>query len=134
VSTAKRRRAYGFGLRAEALAALWLRLKGWRILDRRFRSGAGEIDLIVRRGGVVAFVEVKARPDPAAAEAALTEHQRRRTLQAAQIWIGRHAARLAPDSDLSFRLDVMLVVPGRLPRHIAGAWEIASAETARKGW
>lgn len=134
MTATRRRRAYGFGRRAETLAALWLRLKGWRVLDRRFRSGAGEIDLVVRRGGVVAFVEVKARPDPAAAEAALTDRQRRRTAQAAQIWIGRHAARLAPDSDLTFRFDMVLVVPGRLPRHLAGAWEIDPWDAQRKGW
>jgi putative endonuclease len=130
----RRRRAYGFGLQAESLAALWLRLKGWRVLDRRFRTAAGEIDLVVRRGSVIAFVEVKARPDRAAAMASLNEHQRRRVVQAAQIWQSRRAARLPPDSGLSFRLDVVLVVPRRLPRHLPGAWEIAPDETRRRGW
>ena len=64
-----RRRARKFGLRAERVAALWLLLKGYRILARQFRIAGGEIDIVARRGGVVAFVEVKARPllDDAAA-------------------------------------------------------------------
>ena len=61
-----RRTAYLFGQKAETLAALWLRLKGYRILARRFRAPPGEIDLVARRGRVLALVEVKARADLAA--------------------------------------------------------------------
>ena len=51
-----RREAERQGRRAESLAALWLRLIGWRILARRVRTPAGEVDLIARRGRMVAFV------------------------------------------------------------------------------
>jgi putative endonuclease len=57
-----RRAGYRQGLRAETIAALFLRLKGYRILARRFTSPVGEIDLVARRGTSLVFVEVKARP------------------------------------------------------------------------
>ena len=57
--TARRRRAYRFGLRAETVASLFLMLKGYRILARRYRTPAGEVDLFVKRGNLIAFVEVK---------------------------------------------------------------------------
>jgi len=62
--TDDRRRREGWGRKAESLAAFALRLKGYRVLARRLRTPAGEIDLIVRRGATIAFVEVKARADP----------------------------------------------------------------------
>ena len=60
---AARRRAHIYGLRAEWVAALLLRLKGYRVLDRRFAAAGGEIDLVARRGATIAFVEVKARDE-----------------------------------------------------------------------
>ena len=64
---ARRRLAHLFGLEAETVAALWLTLKGYSILARRYSAHGGEIDLIARKGRAVAFVEVKARADLAAA-------------------------------------------------------------------
>ncbi len=65
-------RAERGGRRAEALAALWLQLKGWTILARRARTAVGEVDLVARRGRTLAFVEVKARATQGEAEHALT--------------------------------------------------------------
>lgn len=119
----RRRRAYGRGRRAEALAAWWLRLKGYRILARGFRVPAGEIDLIARRGRVLAHVEVKARPSLEAARAALTPRQRRRIERAAEAFLQRR-----PDlAGLDQRFDVMLLAPGRRPHHLENAWHIEEA-------
>jgi len=113
--------ALAFGRRAELWAVLLLRLKGYRILARRHRSraaGRGEIDIIARKGGVIAFIEVKARRDLTAAAAALTPQQRARLTRGAAAYLaGRPAlAGLAP------RFDALLLAPGRWPRHVIDAW------------
>lgn len=108
----KRRRAERWGRQAETLAAFRLRLTGWRILDQRARTGAGELDIVARRGSVLAFVEVKARGDLATALAAVTAYQRQRLLRAAAIWRGRR-----PDlADLEVRFDLIVCAPWRWPR------------------
>ncbi len=106
------------GRQAEALAALALRLKGYRILDRRIRTPAGEIDLVARRGMVVAFVEVKARQTHGRAAESITPAQRRRIVRAAANYIAANP-RLAP---LTQRFDAILVEPRRWPHHIINAW------------
>lgn len=111
-----RRRAEAKGRWAEALAALLLRLKGFRVLDRRFRSPSGEIDLVVRRGRLLVFVEVKARGDVDAGIEAVGPRARRRITRAAETWIARHPSAAALDQ----RFDVVVVCPRRLPVHLAG--------------
>ncbi len=113
-----RRKAYGRGQRAETLAAWWLRLKGYRILARGFRVGAGEIDLIARRGRLLALVEVKARPSLDQAAAAILPRQRERIARAAEVFLQRHPGL----AGLSLRFDVVLLAPGRWPRHLVDAW------------
>lgn len=121
----KRQQAEARGRLAETLAVLLLRLKGYRILARRLRLSAGEIDIVARRGRTVAFVEVKARADHTTAITAVTPRQQRRLLKAAL----QYAARDPRHSDADFRFDVMLVAPGRWPRHVVDAWRAESATT-----
>lgn len=103
------------GRRGETLAAWLLRLKGYRILGRRVKTRAGEIDLIARSpSGVVCFIEVKTRPDEGLAADAVRGRQRARIVRAAGLYL---AGRPAP-----MRFDVVTVVPGRLPRHRPDAW------------
>jgi putative endonuclease len=118
VSLAARRRAERRGRSAERLCLWLLRLKGWRILARGLKLPVGEIDILARRGGVLAAIEVKAREEWEAAAHAVTPRQRRRIARALESYLARRPdlARLSP------RFDVMLLVPGRLPRHIAAAW------------
>jgi putative endonuclease len=116
---AARRRAERRGRRAETLAAWVLRLAGYRILARRYRTPVGEIDLIARRGRLIAFVEVKQRPSHAEAAEAVTPAGRRRIARAASLWLSAHPAAAA----LDLRFDVIICVPGRLPRHIRGAFD-----------
>ena len=114
-----RRLAERRGRRAETLAAWYLRLKGYRILARRYRTPVGEIDLVARRGRLVAFVEVKQRPTASEAAEAVTEKGRRRIARAAAAWLAAHPAAAV----LDLRFDALICVPGRLPRHIAGAFD-----------
>jgi len=110
----KRRAAYGLGHRGERLAAWALRLKGFRILARRYRTPAGEIDLIARRGDLVAIVEVKARPTLEQAMNAVTPYALRRIESAADLWLARQ-----PDhARLSIRFDMVAVLPRRWPVHV----------------
>lgn len=122
--TQDRQKAERRGRRTEAMSALYLRLSGWRLLDHRVRTGAGEIDLVARRGGILAFVEVKQRCSLEAARHAITPRQQTRLIRAASLWRSRHAQWL----DLQPRFDVF-IWPGRgWPRHIQGAFEIEDCD------
>jgi putative endonuclease len=114
----ERRVAWERGRGAETLCTWWLRLRGWRILARGYRVPSGEVDIIARRGSVVAAIEVKARESAAEALDAVTPRQRRRVVRAFEHFLAGR-----PDlASLTLRFDAMLVVPGRLPRHVADAW------------
>ena len=99
------------------MAALWLRLQGWRILARRVRTPLGEVDLIARRGRVTLFVEVKTRATAAELDHAIDQHRLSRVAAAAQLLAPRLAR---PGDDL--RIDVILLAPRTMPRHIRNAW------------
>ncbi len=114
MATDRRQAAERGGRRAELLAAWLLRLKGYRILASRFRTAAGEIDLIATRGRTVVFVEVKRRQDEGAGLAAVTATARGRIARAAAIWVSRNPAAATIDH----RYDVIVASPGRLPRHV----------------
>ncbi|MBB5726861.1 putative endonuclease [Sphingomonas endophytica] len=116
-STATRRVAEEAGRRGERLAAWWLRLKGWQILDRRVRTPVGEVDLIARRGTLVAFVEVKTRRTPAELDAAIDERRLARVAAAAEVLMPHYAT-----AGEDIRVDVILLAPGTRPRHIENAW------------
>lgn len=111
--------AFHTGLSAESRCAAWLLAKGYRILARRFRSRAGEIDIIARRRGVTAFVEVKARPTLDEAAYAITKVQQQRIVAAAEAWLARHPQYANDD----LRFDAMLIAPGRLPKHLVAAFD-----------
>jgi putative endonuclease len=111
--------AFRTGLSAESKAAAYLMLKGFRIAARRWRSPAGEIDIVARRGKLLIFVEVKARVQLDAAAYSVTERQQRRIAAAAGAWLAAHP----DDASCDMRFDAILVAPRRLPQHIAGAFE-----------
>lgn len=113
-----RREAEQRGRRAETIAAWWLRLHGWRILARRVKVRGGEIDLIARRGNMLAFVEVKQRATADAAGMALDRHRLRRVAAAAE----QLAPRYARAND-DIRIDAIFIVPRRLPLHLTDVWQ-----------
>lgn len=106
------------GRRAETAAALWLQLKGYRIVDRRARMPACEIDLVARKGKFVVFIEVKSRRTRALALEAVTPQLRTRLEEAANQWVSRRRGM----QELLWRFDAVLLAPGRLPRHMRDAW------------
>ncbi|HEX8568796.1 MAG TPA: YraN family protein [Caulobacteraceae bacterium] len=106
------------GRSAEMIAALWLMAKGYRILALRLRTPQAEIDLLARRGPVLAVVEVKRRTSVAAALEAVTPPQRERLVRAARALASRRTSL----TGLQIRLDLFALAPNARPRHIAGAW------------
>lgn len=117
----KRRKAYILGLRAETLAALRLQLVGWRILDRRFLAGGGEIDIVALRGDCVAFVEVKARASLEAAAASITPQKAQRMRRAANAWLARNPWAVGK----TLRADAVFLAPRRWPRHAPNVFDLA---------
>jgi putative endonuclease len=115
--TRARVRAEAEGRRAEDRAALVLRLKGWEILDQRVRTPRGEVDIVARCEGLVAFVEVKWRARREELDLAVDEYRLARVAAAAELLAPRY---LQPGDDM--RIDVMLVAPGRWPRHMENVW------------
>ena len=114
---ARRLAAEAAGRRGERLAAWWLRLKGWSILDRRVRTPAGEVDLVARRGALIAFVEVKTRATEAELDFAIDARRLARVAAAAELLMPRYAT-----AGEDIRVDVILLAPGSRPRHIENAW------------
>lgn len=113
----KRQLAERRGRQGERRASLWLQMKGWTVLDRRRKTPVGEIDLICRRGNLIAFVEVKWRNSAADLDFAIDEYRLRRVAAAAEA-----VAHLYATNGEDVRVDVILLAPGSFPRHIENAW------------
>ena len=114
----ERRSAERRGRVAELMCRWHLRLRGWRIVAHDWRCPSGEIDILARRGRVLAVIEVKSRPDLATAVLSVVPRQRRRIARAASAFLMTR-----PDlAALTLRFDVMLVAPLRPPRHLANIW------------
>lgn len=114
----KRQLAEQRGRAGEDRAAVWLQLKGWSILARRRKTPLGEIDLVAKRGSLIAFIEVKWRKSIAALDDAIDERRLARVAAAVEIVAHEYAT-----AGEDIRVDVILLAPGRFPRHIANAWQ-----------
>jgi len=113
-----RREAEKRGRGAETIAAMYLRMHGWRILARRARVPGGEVDIVARRGRTLAFVEVKARGTEESAAFALDEWRLRRVAVAAERLMPRYM-----DGVDEVRIDAIFIVPFRWPNHLADVWQ-----------
>lgn len=113
----KRQEAERRGRVGETIAAWWLRLHGWRILAQRVKLRVGEVDLIARRGRTIAFIEVKARSRAEDLDTAIDAWRLRRVAAAANAL----SAKYAPNCE-DIRIDVILIAPFTLPRHLTNVW------------
>ena len=92
------------GRKAEAHVARWLKLRGWKILETRFKVSEGEIDLIARRKNTIIFVEVKQREKLPLTEDVVTQMNITRVMEAAEVWVDRNFADLGADFEIRFDL------------------------------
>lgn len=116
-----------FGEIGERIAERWLRRQGWRVVQRRFRNGRRDIDLVVERDGTVAFVEVKARRGPGfgGPVEAVNWRKQRELARSAHVWIDRHGRERE-----SYRFDVVgVLVDGERVRirHVENAFGLESS-------
>lgn len=123
MSDGGRIRRFKKGINAERYAALWLRCKGYQILETRYKTPVGEIDLIARRGKTYAFIEVKARANFTKAKESITPHQRRRIERAASLFASNIKATNSVGAPL-LRFDAILVSGWKI-KHLESAWRMS---------
>jgi len=114
-----------FGELGERIAERWLRRTGWRVVQRRFRSGHRDIDLVVEREGTIVFVEVKSRKGDRFGHPveAVNWRKQKELTKSAQVWIDRHGR-----AHESYRFDVVgvLMTGDRVRvRHVEDAFKVA---------
>ncbi len=116
--TISRKKAYRFGVFAETIIVIMLILQGYRIIARRYKTKVGEVDIIAKRSGLIAFIEVKARKNSDVYEV-LTSSQMNRIERASSLFIAKNAEL----ANLSMRFDLVIVKPWKLPHYIKNAWQ-----------
>jgi putative endonuclease len=112
------------GLQGERIAERWLTHRGWRVLQRRYRSGHRDIDLVAENSGTIAFVEVKTRSGPAfgGPVEAVNWKKRRELSRSAHTWIDRHGR---PGESYRFDVVGVLVTGDRVRvRHVENAFSL----------
>lgn len=115
-----KRQAWKWGLWAEYICLWSLRIRGYRILEHRFKTKAGEIDLIAMKRNTLLFIEIKARPSYDAGLISISPKQKHRIQQTAKIFLSR----MQKKDFNQIRFDVMVVVPWHFPYHLRDAWRI----------
>lgn len=111
-------KSYLFGFYCEYVAAFLFCLKGYRVLKHRYKTQYGEIDLIVKRGSLIVFVEVKGRIEEDRFDYAVLPKARRRIERTAQAFIQEHIKFMTCE----MRFDVVFIKPFSFPKHIKRAW------------
>ncbi|MCC3860332.1 YraN family protein [Pseudemcibacter aquimaris] len=119
-----KKKAYRWGHVAEWLGVIFLTLKGYSIQERRYKTSVGEIDIIARKQNITVFCEVKARKDYDAAAHSLSEKQKNRIRNAAEIYLSRLKNK-NDNNNLKteiIRCDMIMIIPWKWPIHIENAW------------
>lgn len=106
------------GILAEYLALVWLMLKAYRPVARRYKTPVGEIDLIVCRGRALVFVEVKARRNQDDAAHAIHTKNQSRVVRASQYFLNAHPRY----ADYQVRFDAILITWYKRPHHLVHAF------------
>jgi len=114
----RRHNAWVFGWRAETIAAWILRIKGYRILARRYKTPRGEIDIIAKRGQSLVFVEVKARARVNLDQPIVLNRQFQRIAGSAEVFINSWKGKMPK----STRFDVIVIQTKQLPKHLKDVW------------
>ncbi len=121
-----KKKAYKFGLVAEKIAAVFLTMKGYRVIARRYHNPKGEIDILATKGKTLAIVEVKARQSLESGAYSIPLWKQQKILGALE-WLMASSgkiATLAKAGERVIRFDAIIIVPGRLPVHLKDAWRI----------
>ena len=113
-----RRGAEKRGRTAETFAVWWLRLKGYSVLERRFKRPVGEVDIIAKRGQILAFIEVKQRRSIPLGQTAVTAQAWQRIARAAELWAATHPI----SQTLDWRFDLIAISTTSAPKHFRDYW------------
>ncbi len=119
-------KSQALGALGERIAERWLTRDGWQVVDRRWRSGRRDLDLVAIRDNVVAFVEVKTRRSiwSGGPVEAVNWRKQRELTRSAQAWLDQRATLVAPEGAV-YRFDIVGVVASRERvgvRHISAAF------------
>lgn len=112
-----KRLTYSFGLTAEIIASWYLRLKFYQIIEHRFKSPFGEIDLIAKKNNQLIFIEIKARKDTSLMDF-ISKRQQQRINKAAEYFLIRHPKYQA----YQMRFDAIIMNKFFWPKHFKGYW------------
>lgn len=125
-SKTQKEKTYDKGVRAEKYAALYLQAKGYKILEARYKTKYGEIDIIAKRGNMIVFVEVKARQNIEQALESITPKMKKRIADSAQYYLSENEA--ANFCDLRFDVIAMKSPFSSLKfiEHVDNAWQLES--------
>lgn len=113
------KKTYQFGILAEKIAAVFLCLKGYKILEKRYKNHFGEIDLIAKKACVIIFVEVKARKTKATIEEVLRPSQLKRIKRSAELFIAQNPQ----FHNYDLRFDFIEIGKNFWPKHQKNFWE-----------
>lgn len=110
-------KTYDWGVKAEKMATLYLRAKGYKILEERYKTRYGEIDIIASKRNLIAFIEVKARKTKEQALESITPKMRKRISDTALYYVSQ-----SDEGECDYRFDVITVTSPLSVEHLEHAW------------